>query len=158
MATGLQSTPDPRIFVIRLLEAATATNGVPSSYAAAGVDVGAILDERYGKGAWPSSCGVAVHTSAGSGTMTATIKLWGGVLGIGAAAAGVYLSAGTGAAATSGLLNGGAAFDEHASDNINRLDVIDLPGICRKWYAEVTAIGGTGTAVTVDLIFPAVPL
>ena len=158
MAVGLQAQADPRITIIRLLEAATATNSPPASYAAAGVDVGAILDERYGKNGWPTSCGVAVHTTAGSATMTATIKLWGGVLGIGTASGGVYCAAGTGSASTSGLLNGGAAFDEHATDNINRLDVIDLPGICRKWYAEVTAIGGTATAVTVDLIFPAVPL
>jgi hypothetical protein len=158
MTLGLQGQVDPRHFVIRILEDATATNGVPSSYAAAGVDVGAILDTQYGAKAWPTSCVVFVHTSAGSGTMTATIKLWGGVLGVGAAGAGKYGAAGTGSSSTSGLLNGGAAFDEHAADNINRLDVIDLPGVCRKWYAEVTAIGGTATAVTVDLIFPAVPL
>jgi hypothetical protein len=157
MATGLQGQADSRINIIRILEAATATNSPPTSYTDSGVDVGAILDTLYGAKAWPSSCVVAVHTTAGSATMTATIKLWGGILGIGSAGAGKYLAGGTGSSATAGLLNGGAAYDEHTTDNINRLDVIDFPGVCRKWYAEVTAIGGTSTAVTVDLVFAAVP-
>jgi hypothetical protein len=157
MAVGLQGQADSRINIIRILEAATATNSPPTSYAAAGVDVGALLDTLYGAKAWPSSCVVAVHTTAGSATMTATIKLWGGILGIGSAGAGKYLAASTGSSSTSGLLNGGAAFDEHATDVIDRIDVIDFPGVCRKWYAEVTAIGGTNTAVTVDFIFAAVP-
>lgn len=156
MATGLQSQVDPAIVVVRILEGATAVNSPPSTYAAAGVDVGAILDGVFGAKTWPASCGVAVTTSAGSGVMSATVKMWGGVLGIGAAAAGKYLAAGTGAGAGAGLLNGGAAYDEHAADDIGRLDVIALPRICRKWYAEITAITGTATAVNVDLIFPAV--
>ena len=158
MATGLQNQADPAIYVIRLLEAATATNGVPASYAAAGVDVGAILDGIYGPKGWPKECGLAVHTSAGSGVMTATIKLWAGVVGLGASGAGKYIAASVGSTATAGVLNGGAAFDEHAADDISRLDIIALPRLARKMYAEVTAIGGTSTAVTVDLILPAVPL
>lgn len=156
MATGLQGQADPRTIIIRILESATAANGVPATYAGAGVDVGAILDSVYGAKAWPTSCAVAVTTSAGSATMSATVKLWAGVLGIGPANAGLYCAAGTGTATTAGVLNGGAAYDEHAADNINRLDVIDLPGVARKWYAEITAITGTATAVTVDLIFAAV--
>lgn len=156
MATGLQTQADSRTIIVRILESATVVNSPPASYAAAGVDVGAVLDSVYGAKAWPASCAVAVTTSAGSGVMSATVKLWAGILGIGAAGAGLYCAAGIGAGASSGLLNGGAAFDEHAADNIGRIDVIDLPGIARKWYAEITAIGGTATAVTVDLIFPAV--
>lgn len=154
MTTGLQAQGYSRTFVVRILEAATATNGAPSSYAASGVDVGAILDERYGKAGWPESAIVAVYTTAGSATMTATIKLWGGHPDLGSA--GVYLAAGTGPAATAGVLNGGAAYDEHATDNINRADWVISIGAFKKWYAEVVAIGGTSTAVTVDLILPAV--
>ncbi len=43
-----------------------------------------------------------------------------------------------------------------AHDDIGRLDIISLPRLCRKWYAEIVAITGTGTAVNVDLIFSAV--
>jgi hypothetical protein len=154
MAVGLQGSFGA-VFVIRLLEAATATNSPPATYAGAGVDIGAILDERYGAYGWPSSCGLLVHTSAGSATMTATVKLWAGVLGVGTAGAGKYVAASPGSAALSGLLNGGAAFDEHATDVIHRLDVIALPRLAQKMYAEITAIGGTSTAVTVDLIFGA---
>lgn len=155
MATGLIYANGPT-FVIRLLDAATATNSPPATYAGAGIDIGAILDERYGTHAWPTSCGLCVSTSAGSATMTATVKLWAGILGIGASQAGVYVAASPGGATGAGVLNGGAAFDEHASDIIHRLDIISLPRLARKMYAEITAIGGTSTAVCVDLIFPAV--
>lgn len=157
MAVGLQGSFGAT-HVVRLLEAADATNSPPSSYAAAGVDIGAILDNLYGAKAWPTSCGLVIHTSAGSGTITATIKLWAGVLGIGTSGAGKYVAASPGSAALAGVLNGGAANDEHATDIVHRLDIIALPRLCQKMYAEVTAIGGTSTAVTVDLIFSAVPL
>lgn len=156
MATGMQSQTDPRSAVIRILEGATATNSPPSSYAAAGVDVGTILDGLYGPKGWPTSCDVAIYTTAGSGTMTATVKLWCGHPNLGAS--GVYLAAGTGSASTAGVMNGGIACDEHAADNINRVDMVMNPGAYRKWYAEITAIGGTATAVNVDLIFAGVPL
>lgn len=157
MATGLQGNFGAT-FVIRLLEAATATNSPPATYAGAGIDIGAIFDNMYGTKGWPSSVGLLVHTSAGSGTITATVKLWAGVLGVGASGAGVYVSASPGSATLAGVLNGGAAFDEHATDIIHRLDIIQLPRLCQKMYAEITAIGGTATAVSVDLICPAVPL
>lgn len=153
MATGLIPTDDPTQYVVRILDAETATTAVPV-YATDGVDVGAILDGLYGAKAWPTMCGVAVRTTAGSGTMTATIKLWAGYRI--STSAGVYLAASPGAAATAGVLNGGAANDEHATDNINRMDVLSYPRLARKYAAQVTAIGGTATAVTVDLIFPAV--
>ena len=152
MTIGLQDTgSDARTFTIRLLEGRTTTNSPLTSYAASGVDVGAILDSLYGARAWPSQCGVHVYTTAGSGTMTATVKLWAGIT-----VPAFYSAAGTGSASAAGVLNGGSAFDEHAADVINRLDILELPGLARKFYAEITAIGGTGTAVNVDLIFPAV--
>lgn len=156
MATGLQAQVHSRNFVVRILEARTSTNSPPSSYAAAGIDVGAILDGLYGASGWPSSVDVAVYTTAGSGTVTATVKLWCGHPSFGTA--GQYIAAGTGGASAAGVLNGGSAFDEHAADVIGRADMVISPGAYRKWYAEVTAIGGTATAVTVDLIFPGVPL
>lgn len=152
MATGLIATDDPSIHVIRILDAATATTSVPV-YASDGVDVGAILDSVYGTKGWPSMCGVAVRTTAGSATMTATLKLWVGYLF--SASSGIYLAASPGSAALAGVLNGGSAFDEHATDNINRMDYISFPRLGRKYAVQVTAIGGTSTAVTVDLIFSA---
>lgn len=155
MAVGLQGSFGAT-FVIRLLEAATATNSPPTAYADAGVDIGAIFDNLYGTKGWPSSVGLLVHTSAGSGTITATVKLWAGVLGVGTSGAGKYVAASPGTSTLAGVLNGGAAFDEHATDTIHRLDIIALPRLCQKMYAEITAIGGTSTAVSCDLICPAV--
>jgi hypothetical protein len=155
MAVGLQSQADTTIHIVRILESATATTAVPV-YASDGVDVGAILDSLYGGKPFPETAGLAIHTSAGSGTMTATIKLWAGVLGIGPSGAGKYLAASTGPGATAGWANGGVALDEHAADDIGRLDYILYPRLARKWAPQVVAIGGTGTAVSVDLIFAAV--
>jgi hypothetical protein len=155
MATGLIYASGAT-FVIRLLDAATATNSPPATYAGAGIDIGTILDQRYGAMGWPSSCGLLVTTSAGSATIAATVKLWAGVLGVGASGAGVYVSASPGTSTLSGVLNGGASFDEHATDIIHRLDIIQLPRLAQKMYAEVTAISGTNTAVCCDLVFGAV--
>lgn len=154
MPTGLIATDDAGQYIVRVLDAATATNSPPSSYAAAGVDISAILDNIYGKKGWPSHCGVVVRTTAGSGTLTATLKLWIGYRY--STSAGEYVAASPGTSTLAGVLNGGAAFDEHATDIIHRADVVQYPRLGRKHYVEVTAIGGTGTAVTVDYIFPAV--
>lgn len=156
MATGLIYQSGATA-VIRLLDGATATNSPPATYAGAGIDIGAILDNLYGTKGWPSSCGLCLSTNAGSGTITGTVKLWAGILGIGASSAGVYVAASPGTSTLAGVLNGGAAFDEHATDIIHRLDIIQLPRLAQKMYGEVTAIGGTGTALCLDLIFSAVP-
>ena len=156
MATGLLGSYDG-YHVIRILEAATATNSPPATYAGAGVDIGAIFDSLYGGAGRPSEGHLVTHTSAGSGTMTATMKAWAGYLGLGTSGAGKYVAAGPGAAATAGVRNGGAAFDEHASDVIARTETVYFDKVTpRKWYEEVTAIGGTSTAITVDLLVPLV--
>lgn len=159
MAVGLQTQSDSSTLVIRLIDGQTTTNSPPATYAGAGVDVGAILDAHYGNKSRPKYCHVVGHTSAGSGTMTATNKLWSGYLGLAASGAGKYVAASPGTAALAGVLNGGAAFDEHATDDISRADILSFLGVVpRKMYNEVTAIGGTGTAFVLDLVFPAVPL
>lgn len=154
MATGRISTNDASQVVIRLLDAATATTAVPV-YADDGVDVGEIIDEVYGTAGRPEYGHLHIYTTAGSDTMTATTKLWAGYLTSGST--GRYSAASPGAAAAAGVLNGGAASDEHATDNINRTEVVFFGRVFpRKLAVQVTAIGGTATAVTVDLILPAV--
>lgn len=156
MAVGLQGTFNGK-HIIRLVEAATATNSPPATYAGSGVDIDAIMDALYGQYGRPKSAQLVTHTSAGSATITATLKAWMGWLGIGTAGAGKYVAGSPGSATLAGVHNGGAAFDEHATDIIHRTETIYFDGVTpTKWYPEVTAIGGTSTAVTQDLILPGV--
>lgn len=157
MAVGLQTQRDRRIHIIRILEAQTTVNGPPASYAGAGVDVGAILDDLEGVDAFPEMAGIVVYQppASGTGVITATVKLWAGILGIGPSTDGYgkYVAAGTGVGTSAGILNGGNPFDEHEADLIGRLDLISVPALARKLYPQILAIGGSGTAINVDVIY-----
>src|SRR5687767_11897436 len=73
---------------LQLLEAATATNSQPS-LASAGYSIGELI-----KGSTPQHGVLSVASTAGSGTMTVTLRLWG--LGN---ASGVWAPLGSGATA-----------------------------------------------------------
>lgn len=142
MATGNNGTTSG-IWTWRLLESRTTTNGVPSS-ASDGVEIATIVQGLIPA---PRYCDVLVYSTAGSGTMTATIKLWGYSV---SRAAWFVLGVGT-----SGVLNAGAAIAETSSDSISYTE--EIAGVLRGYsrlYAEVTAIGGTSTAISVDLLVP----
>lgn len=88
-----------------------------------------------------------IQSTAGSGTMTATVKLWGffrtsGTLGH-------WAPLGTHAtAASKGLVNEANAMGETGTDAIRHAEVVEnLEGI-ERMYAEITAIGGTSTAIS----------
>lgn len=132
---------------LEILTAATATNSPPSG-ATAGFSVGEML-----KTGSPTSGGLFIKSTAGSGTVTVTLRLWGYN---GAAAA--WSPCGTGTAALKGVLNGGTAIAEDASigaDLIRHYEEIGLPWALDRIYLEITAIGGTATAISAWLVLPA---
>lgn len=146
MATGLQAQTNSRSIALRLLEGATATNSPPSG-ASAGIALTA-LDAFFSGNYAPPRCAVVVRSTAGSATMTVTVRLWGYY------ANAVWVPFGTGADTTKGTLNEGAAIGEGSvADTLTHTEILLFPALFDRVYAEVTAIGGTSTAVNVDLVF-----
>ena len=128
---------------ITLLTAATATNSAPSG-GSAGVETNGL---KVG-GNVPDTCTVLVYSSAGSGTMTATIRMWG-------YSNSIWLPLGTGAsgaADTKGVLNENVAIAETSADFIAHAEPLSYCGHFDRLYAEVTAIGGTSTAINVVVV------
>lgn len=89
---------------------------------------------------------VTVYSTAGSGTMTVTVRMWGYK-----ANAGKWFPLGSSTTESDrGVLNGGA-IDEDGADNIVHAELVQgLSGFDRI-DAQIVAIGGTDTAITVDL-------
>lgn len=118
---------------ITLLSAVTATNSAPT----AATD-GAAL---------PFNCDYAtllLHSTAGSGTMTVTCKLW----GYNTQQAKWYPLGTNATAANKGLINEGNAIGETGTDSIRHAELIlGIRGF-QRLYLEVTTIGGTSTAIT----------
>lgn len=140
MATGLVGTTNG-VHTWRILDARATTNSAPSGSSAGlaipSADIWPLPDDVV----------VLVYSTAGSGTMTATIKLWGYVT-----AAAMWVPLGVGADTTKGTLNAGAAIGETSADVLRHSEIVSgLFGFDRV-YAEVVAIGGTSTAVTVDVL------
>jgi hypothetical protein len=129
-----------------LLTGATATNGVPSG-ATAGVD---IRKGAPGKGAGlreSDYATVLVYSTAGSGTMTCEVKLWGW-------SPRVTKWFPLGAATTDadrGTINLGGAIGENSTDGITHSEIVQGLSTFTRVYAEIAAIGGTNTAITVEL-------
>ncbi len=122
---------------IQLLSAVTATNSPPTA-ATDGVDVkasGILRDEAY----------VLVKSTDGSGTMTVTVKLWGWYDTVSAWAP-------LGIGSTKGVLNDGTAIAEETADNIVHVESLSGLTQLQRVYAEITAIGGTSTAIDVFLV------
>lgn len=139
-----------RSYDLSILVARTTTNSAPSG-ASAGVALSA-LDTYIGALTPIPAATIHVWSSAGSATMTATIKLWGYN-----SATGRWSPLGTSStAASKGLLNGGAAIDETGTDLIDHSEPVYQVSDFDRIYAEVTAIGGTSTAINVSLIVPRV--
>jgi len=124
----------PDLKAIEVLASATATNSAPSG-ASAGLDMN-VVSGAFGK--IPSTMTARIASTAGSATMTVTIRIWGyqGTLGW----------------APLGYLNGGSAIAETSADSIQYAEPLELPGHFSRIYFEITAIGGTDTAVTGYLV------
>lgn len=136
---------------LKLLNAATATNSPPSG-ATAGFDLG------YGKN--PGSpdqgmvfngqteCILLIRSTAGSGTMTGTFKLWGYSV-----VAGAWFPLGVHATdASRGLVNDANAVGENQSDSIQHAEVVESLRHFQRVYLEITAIGGTATAFSAWIV------
>ncbi len=139
MATGIIASGTANT-LWRILEGATATNAAPSG-SSAGVAIPTAL------GPLPSSTIVLVRSTAGSATMTVTIKLWGY-----SSAASQWFPLGIGADALKGVLNGGAAIGETGTDVIQHTEIVAGLFSFDRIYAEVVAIGGTSTAINVEAL------
>ena len=100
-------------------------------------------------GGVPEVMTLVVRSTAGSATMTATCRLW---QYIGA----VWFPVGTGTGSTSGVINVAVALTEAGSDVLRHTEPIYTPQHCSRLYLEITAIGGTSTAITAELIGKAV--
>ena len=120
---------------LTLLASATATNS-PPTLASDGVSLAtsAIRGDR-------GLC--LVQSTAGSGTMTVTIRLWGY-----SAVPAAWAPLGYGADATKGVINDGAALGETGTNLIQHAELIDGLENFDRLYAEITAIGGTSTAIS----------
>lgn len=118
---------------ITLLTAATATNSPPTATSnTVGVDIPFLCDQAV----------VFVHSTAGSNVMTATVRLWGF-----SRALQRWFPLGSGT--TPGVLNAGVAIPEISADYIAYAEPVANLRAFERLYAEITAIAGTSTAVTV---------
>lgn len=135
MALGAKvETIKDETFTIELLASATAANGAPSG-ASAGIDCNALR-----RGSIPDAIRVGINSTAGSGTMTVSLRLWqysGEVWFVAQA-----LAADPATPYTAGTI------PETSTDSIAYSEwVYGLSGAARL-YLEIVAIAGTDTAVT----------
>lgn len=122
-------------FVVELLASAIAANGIPSG-ASAGIDANLL---RKG-GRIPDKIRVGVKSTAGSGTMTVTLRVWQRSGAIWFRAKDLNASATAPSTAV--------AIAETSADAIQYSEeVCGLAGADRI-YLEIVAIAGTSTAVT----------
>jgi len=137
-----------------LLSGVTAANGQPSG-ATAGVPCydSNVFGEVSAGVCYPQlpsrESTILVCSTAGSGTMTVTIRLWGYN-----SATSEWYPLGAGADATKGVIDAGSAEGEVKSDKILHAEPLLMAGHFDRLYAEVTAIGGTSTAVDVWVVSP----
>lgn len=144
MATGLVGQGSAgRRWVLRLLDGATATNSPPSG-ASAGIALSTISNANLGAYYEADSATVEVVSTAGSGTMTVTIDLWGYC-----SVEAVWFNL--------GRLNSGSAIAETGTDVIRHAEIMDHLFDWDRLYAEVAAIGGTSTAINVNIRLPILP-
>jgi len=90
---------------------------------------------------------LVVASTAGSGTMTATIRLWGY-----SAVAQDWFPLGVGTASGKGVINGGSALEETGADAIAHIENIDGLENLERIHAEIVSIGGTATAISAWLV------
>ena len=114
---------------IELLASATALNNPPSG-GSAGLSMDTV---RAVLGYIPANVRIAANTTAGSGTVAVTLRLW-GYTGV----AWYVVKA----------LNGGSSIAETGTDTIGYSEEVSNLNQFSRIYLEIIAIGGTSTAVT----------
>jgi hypothetical protein len=121
-------------YIVELLASAVAANGIPTS--TAGIDLSAL--RRYGK--VPDRIRVGVKSTAGSGTMAVTLRVWG--------RAGALWFRLKDLAASSAAPQTAIAIAETSADAIAYSEVVEGVAGCDRLYLEITVIAGSSTAVT----------
>ncbi len=120
------TTAENRAFIVELLASAIAANGIPSG-ASAGISTALISTPL---GYMPDSIAVGVKSTAGSATMSATVRPW------------IY------AGAIWFALPALTALAETSADSIQQAERVSGIAGASRLYLEITAIGGTSTAIT----------
>ena len=121
-------------YTIELLASAAATNGIPTS--TAGIDCNLLRS----KGRIPDKIRVGVASTAGSGTMTVTLRVWG--------RAGAVWFRLKDLNASSAAPHTAVAISETSADAIQYSEEVSGMSGCDRLYLEIVAIAGTLTAVT----------
>ena len=122
-------------YAVEILASATATNGLPSG--TNGVDMNLLRT----LGAIPDRLRIGIKSTAGSGTMTVTLRVWFRFGTIG------WL-VGKSIEASSATPQTAVAIAETTADAIAYTEVIQCPEAADRMYLEIVAIAGTATAVT----------
>lgn len=124
---------------LKVLNEATATNS-PPTLAADGFEMG-----RNNNSTPKGITSLIVASTAGSDAMTVTLKLW-----VYSRISATWMPYGTDAtAANKGLLNQGNAIPEGPiADSIDHTELINGLQNYDRVYVEITAIGGTATAIS----------
>lgn len=122
-------------YVVEILASAIAANNAPSG-ASAGVSTNQLA--RFGR--VPDKIRVGVKSTAGSGTMTVTLRTW-------LYAGGAWFVAKP-HATSSAAPQTAVAIAETSSDAIQYSEVVTGVSSAARIYLEIVAIAGTNTAVT----------
>ena len=128
-----------------LLTAATATNSAPSA-ATDGVSLRSADPGSSESWMAADSAMLLVYSTAGAG-QSVTIKLWGYD-----GPSGGWFPLGAGTDSGKGVINDGSAMGETSADTVRHSEYVVGLSAFSRLYAEVTAIGGTATAVSCDII------
>lgn len=137
MAIGAETdTIIGKSHVVELLASANAANGIPSG-ATAGISVNQL--EKY-LFKVPDKIRVGCVSTAGSGTMTVTLRVWG--------RAGALWFRLKDLNASSAAPSTAVAIAETSADAIQYSEEVSGVSGCDRIYLEIVAIAGTSTAVT----------
>lgn len=135
MALGdVTNTIADESFIVELLASVTAANGIPTG--TAGIDLNA--QRRIKK--IPDKIRVGCVSTAGSGTMTVTLRVWG--------RAGTLWFRLKDLNASSAAPHTAVAIPETSADSIKYSEEVSGVSGCDRLFLEVVAIAGTATAVT----------
>lgn len=136
MALGDVTDTDGESFVVEMLASAIAANGIPTS--TAGIATNLLRSQDNGR--IPDKIRVGVNSTAGTGTMTVTLRVWG--------RAGAIWFRLKDLNASSAAPHTAVAISETSADAIQYSEEVSGIAGCDRLYLEIIAIAGTSTAVT----------
>lgn len=158
MGTGLQTRVSVanRYVEVLLLDTQPVTSIPTEQAAASALSATPISTQFFDMSLLPadvdpfSDCEVLVENVAGTGAVSATVRLW----CYHRTTALVY-PWGVGADATKGIINNGAAMGATDTDKLRHREIIPGPGMADGIQAQITASAGTGTETfRVRILFP----